>query len=394
MGDANRNGFARQVSIALRVAGATDIRYDEGEFRLNYRRPDGSPMVANLGNVFIEWGDVRNAELTEKIRGFAAMLVASTEVLTEWEAVADRLRPVLNSPQLMRWSPETRSQSIGREFLPFVAEMVVVDHPDQMQYVQNHDLGTWGVTADVVFDRARENLTSHLLEPEGTPEPDRKLIMQLVEQGNQYWASHLLIDGWLNAMGRYLGGRPVAFVPNRSSGMTLVRDDPDTVRLLLEHGEKTYLESPRAVSPQAYTVDDAGRVVPYSTPERDGPLWTAVRRSEQLIAHTEYAAQKEYHAEDVDHPGFFASYTLKPHAEGDGMDTIAVWGEGVYSLLPVTDYVVIINEAHDHFIVPFDTVVRVVGLKQEPDLWPVRYRTPPWMTAQQNAALRAEAVEP
>ena len=67
----------------LRVAGGNDIQYDADEFCLRFRRPDGQNMVANLGNVFVEWGGGQPAEVTEQIKRFVAMLVASDEVLTE-----------------------------------------------------------------------------------------------------------------------------------------------------------------------------------------------------------------------------------------------------------------------------------------------------------------------
>ncbi len=389
MGDANQDGFARQVSIALRVAGASDIEYEEDEFRLRFRKPDGDPMVAVLGNVYAEWRRAAPAELAAEIRRFASTLVTMTGADTGWEDVAGRLRPVLNSPQLLEWNYDARTQVIGREFLPFVVETVVVDRSDAMQYVVYDDPARWGVTEEQVYARARENLAANArwAEPDGAP--GRNVIVQMVESGDEYWASHLLLDGWLAAMGAHVGGRPVVFIPDRS-GMTIVADDTETVRLLLEATEKQYLDAPRGVSPMAYTVDDAGRVVPYPMPP-DGPLRTAVHRAERILAKVEYDAQKEYLKEDYAAGGFTATYTIG-HRDDGTWDTVAIWGEGVDTLLPITDFVIIINEALDRFMVRFETVVRILGLAPHPEHYPPRYLTPPWPRPEQLAALRAEAV--
>ena len=389
MGDTTRDRFARQMAIVLRVAGGRDIKYDADEFLLRFRLPDGSPMVGNLANVFVEWGGAPHAELSARMKQFAAMLVNSGGHLTEWEAVADRLLPVLNPPQLA-WNEEANLLSIFREFQPLVCETVVVDHPDRMQYVTGNDPKAWGVTEDEVFERARANLAARAMWPDLDGGGDRPTIFRMPESGNDYWASHLLLDGWLAAFGRKLGGRPVVFVPDRSSGLTVVADDPDVVGHLLAALEKEYRDGSRIVSPQAYTVDSAGRVVPYSVPPGD-PQWNAVHRSEVVLAAREYAAWKETNDGNVD--GHIATYEVCTRTRDDSVFSMSVWGEGVTTLLPESDFVTVIAESHDHFIVPFEAVVREVGLTPAPHLYPPRYPTPPWLSEPQLRSLRAAAVE-
>jgi hypothetical protein len=398
MGDAAKDRFARQVAIALRVAGGTDIQYDADEFCLRYTKPDGAGgWIANLHNLYHEWGNAKQAEQTAEIRRFADNLATTPESLTAWEMVADRLRPVLNSPQLAEYEG---IRTLVREFHLFVNEMVVIDHPQMMQYVHLDQPAEWGVGAEEVFARARENLTARANWPRPEEKFDPKMILRMPETGSDYWASHLVVDGWLAAVGDQLGARPVAFAPSRSGGLTIVADEPGVVKALLEQTEKDYLESARYVSPLAYTIDDAGRVVPYQVPRGD-PLWNAVHRSETLLASREYDAQKEDHEDDIvvddDEPGgvagYFGAYQVGTRDDGS-VYSMSVWGEGVWTLLPRTDFVVVINEAHDHFTVPFETLVEQIGLEPSPKYYPPRYRTPQWMSDQQLAALRAHAVEP
>lgn len=387
MGDAKRDRFARQMAIVLRVAGGRDIEYDAARFVLRFRLPDGSPMVGNLTNVFVEWGDAPHRELAGRMRQFAAMLVNSTGGLTEWDSVADRLMPVLNPPQLA-WNDEAGVLSISRVFQPFVCEMVVVDHPDRMRYVTTRDPKAWGVTEDEVFERARANLTARAMWPGVGDGPDRA-ILRLAESGDDYRASHLLVEGWLASFSATVGGRPVGFVPDRSLGLTIVADEPEVVGHLLEALEKEYRDGSRIVSPQAYTVDAAGRVVPYSVPAGD-PLWNAVHRSEVVLAAREYAAWKE--ANDPNPQGHVATYEVCTRTRDDTVFSMAVWGEGVTTLLPVCDVVTVVSASHDHVVVPFDAVVREAALEPVPGVYPPRCTTPAWPTPSEIRALRGHVI--
>lgn len=389
MGDTIRDGFARQMAIVLRVAGGRDIEYDATDFLLRFRLPNGAPMVANLANVFVEWGREPQAERSARMRQFAEMLVNTDDAITEWEAVADRLRPVLNSPQLAHGGP------IFREFLPFVCEMVVIDHPDKMQYVTMEDPPYWGVSDADVFTRARANLAARAMWPDVGEPRERSAVLRMVESGNDYWASHLVLDGWLASMGGQVGGRPVVFVPDRSTGLTVLADRPDGIAPLLEMAEKDYLKGTRAVSPQGYTVDDSGRVVPYSVPTTD-PLWNAVRRSETILAEIEYNAWKDANDAnlDLEPSGYIAKFQVGTRDADGSLYSLGVWGDNLVTLLPKTDYVAVVDASHRHVVVPFDTLVREVGLVAAPDLYPPRYPTPPRLTERQLGALRAAAVQP
>jgi hypothetical protein len=386
MGDPTRDRFARQVAIALRVAGGSDIEYDQNEFCLRFKRQDGAPWVANLGNVFAEWGSSRNDDLAGRIRRFATMLATPTEEPTDWSSVAGRLRPVLSSPQMARWGG---MEGLAREFQPFVNEMVVIDHPDKMQYVVAGDPADWGVSAAAVFDQARANLATGSYGDLRTGPPDPNVILRLPETGSDYWVSHLLIPGWLAGFEEQFDARPVAFLADRS-GLTVVADRPDVVEALLELTGKEYLDATRPVSPQAYTVDDAGRVVPYAVPRHD-PLWNAVHRSELMLATREYAAQyREYHPSDE---GSLAELRTKEEPDGR-MWSIAVWGEDVDTLLPRADYVSVIDSGYDFFLVPWESLVRTVRIEKEPGWDPPRYRARNWPNPLQLAALRTAATQP
>jgi hypothetical protein len=395
MGDPTRDAFARRVAIAVRVAGGSGIDYDDSEFRLRFTLPDGTPKVADLSGAFLNWGTVPVRELTRRIQRFAAAQVGSAATVTDWEFVAPRLRPVLG--------PVHRTgRHLARAFLPFVDELVVVDHPGGTRYVLADDPARWGVDPAALFDRARRNLVDRARpdraghdpaspdragpdRPGPVPQPtpvtvDQRTILRVPD------TAHLVLDGWLAGLGRTLGARPVAFIADGST-LTVVGDEPDAVAGLLELAEKEYLESAQTISPQAYTVDGEGRVVPYTVPDGD-PLYAALHRSEVLLASAEYAAQRENHRDAV-----LAPYSMGQRDDGS-VYSISVWGHTVDTLLPETEYVAVVDGARRTSLVPWDTVVRVTGIEREPGWSPPRYHTRVWPSSVELGALRAAAVRP
>jgi hypothetical protein len=391
MGDGSRDRFARQAAILLRVAGGTDIEYDADEFCLRFIRPGGSPLVANLANLFRECDGEPHADQMATIRKFMTTMVNTPGMPDDWAEVAPSLLPVLNATEYARWNendPE-RQHPLSREVLPFAHEMVAVDRPDSIAYVVRGQLDDWGVSAAEVFDRARANLAARA-RWQIIPEPsENRTIYRMPESGSDYWASHLLLDGWLAGVGEQLGARPVMFVADRS-GITIIADEPDVVGSMLEMTEETYMSASKPVSTQAFTVDGAGRVVPYTVPRGD-PMWNAVHRSELAVAARQYGLQHKEH--DFSIEGFVADYMVKTEDDGR-MWSVAVWGEDVVTLLPRADYVAVINEAREHVTVPWDDVVRITGIQRQPGWEPPRWLAGTWPSEAQHSALRAAAVEP
>lgn len=383
---AQRSWIAHLLGRELRAAGATDVTYDDAESTMRIRTAHGNDLVLNLSPLFQECVGANADDRAASIQRFVAATTSDPQSMPTWAEAAPRLRPLLRAAGDHR-VPESTTTPISREFQPFLHEKVVIDHPQVMDIVTDKHLRAWEVTASSVFERARANLAA-LAEQEQPEDPIPDGVFRFVEQGDDYWASRLLLDGWLAKQAKLCGGRPVAFLPD-TSFLTIVKDEPGIVATLLQMSEDDYLKATRAVSPQAYTVDDAGRVVPYTVP-RDNPLWNAVHRSEVLYAYREYTAQKEEHDDVFD--GFIASLMVKELPD-NGRVSVTVWGDDVYGLLPRADYVAFINENRDTFLVPWDVVVRETGLEPEPGWSPARYRVQTWPEPSVIARLRmAEAT--
>ncbi len=321
-----RARLANRVIRRLRRAGVTGTRYDAAEFCIRYRPlgHDGD-AVMRLECLLAELTGPRR-ERQELVARFVDGFLRLPELPATFDEACPRLRPVLRGATPM--PDEGIRRPIRRPAWPYLSELVVVDQPDSMTYVAADLLDGWGVSEDQLFAAARANLTVTADEPAS----DRPTVLTFVDDGDAYWTSHLLIDGWLDSLARRVGGVPVAFAPER--GILVVAADGAALTDLFPVVEQQYLTSPRAITPMAYVPDARGCTVPYAAPAGH-PLHHLVRRAEGLLATHEYAHQARLLAGGTPAP---VPLRLVGSPE-DGWRTRAVWEHDGPALLPSADEV-------------------------------------------------------
>ncbi|WP_280468650.1 hypothetical protein [Nocardia cyriacigeorgica] len=311
------------------------------------------------------------------------------EVPTDWPDARPLLRPVLR-PVTYRSTVPAADQPLGRAVFPFVEELVAVDLPDRRLMVHDDHRAAWGVSDEEVFAAARANI-SEMAQP---PEVAEDTILHFEDDGDSYFASWILVPGWLDSFRSGYGRRPVAFLPDVDT-LLVAPDDPELIGDMFAMVEGQYGESERPLTPQAYTVDGDGRVVPFDQAGAHEQL-PAAQRARCGLAVTEYAAQSEWLNEmlevDLDFEALDADLadsstafvaSLMYHDPGDGPRTITTWGEGVDYLLPESDVIVFCDTDDDGeirtlFDAPFPLVVDMLGLTPVPGLAPTRYEIRSW----------------
>lgn len=388
-----RERFARRVLRALRDAGVAHARYLPEQFAIEVRRdsPSAEPAVAYLGNLYRECERAGRAGSRERIATFLAAVIFNPGAPRAWEDVAPLLRPVLRTVTFGLGVPATAPRPLRRPAWPYLAEFVVVDQPTSIMYVTAGQLQEWGVTERAVFDRARRNMAEIAASTgDGVAAGPRSLV-RMVESGDAYWASHLFVDGWLAGRRDGAAAPPLLFVPDTTGVLLAGRaadDTPQTVGKLFELAEREYREAARPISPMAFTVDEAGAVVPFLVP-RGHPMYEITHRSEVLLASAEYAAQGGHLTTDA----FVAGCAVAQRADGS-VFSVASWAEGVDTLLPRADYVAFPSDGADPFYVAWDDVAREVDLEPEPGLEPERYRLRAWPHPGVVERLRRVATRP
>ncbi|WP_431972432.1 hypothetical protein [Nocardia sp. bgisy134] len=386
-----RSEFAALVRRHLDDLGIEGAKYQPGEFC--FELPDG--LVINLHNIFRDTAETTPEDRSERVTRFLRALTADDEVPTDWESVRPMIFPALR--------PSTYGglgfRPLSRPAFPFVDELIVIDLPDRRVIVTNDHVKSWGITPYEVFDAARENLA----EKAPALELEEGGYSRIVDTGDLYATSWLLLPGWLSSLGAE-GRRAVAFIPEDEC-LILALDEPELLAHLFDAAEEQYVDAVRRLSPQAYTTNGNGVVVPFDL-AGPHPQLHAAHRARGGLASTEYHAQQGELIEALDEEDGFAPYGIDPaypselhFAAGDsGSYTIAPWAAEVETLLPEADYIDLCltdenNEIVETLAIPFATLAEVTELTPVPTLNPPRYLARNWPDAPTLARLRALAVD-
>ena len=377
--------LAGEVRDALRAAGIPEVRYDRANFAIEYRRPGHRTARMYLQNLYTECEHDPDGR-ADRIARFVATFATLSDVPSTWAEARPLLRPVLRRATFARGGPG--QPTVRRPALPLLDELVVVDQPTSMAYVVDAMCNRWNVPAEEVFAAARSNLTARSDLDDRTDLPDGPAVLRFIDDGDAYWVSHLLLDGWLAQLAEHVGGRPVAFAPD-ATGLLVVPDEPERLGEVFELVREEFTEAPRSLTPMAYTVDSAGRVLPYDAPAGH-PLAVPVGRAERTLAAYEYAAQRMVLREEGV-AEFAADCGLFAGADGTAF-TVAAWAEGVATLLPRTDYVGFMPNGEAPFYVPWPAVAEADVISEAWEYRPVRYRAERWPSAGALGYLRERAV--
>ncbi|MEU1980596.1 hypothetical protein [Nocardia sp. NPDC019395] len=358
-----RRDFALVVFGHMRAAGVDDAAYDAEEFAVRY---DGGDAVIHLANLFAETRERSPEETREWLERIIPALVTPATQPDTWEEVRPLLRPVLRSSTYTLADPGSR---VRRPLFPFVDELLAIDYPDVISFPDESKLAEWGVTAEEALTVARENLAA-VTPPMELPNDG---IVKIQVDEADYLSSWLLVPDWLLVSTANFEHPPVAFVPDQQT-LIVVPGDPELLSEAFEAVEQEYRTAARPLSPQGYTVDESGLVIPldWVTTPNDAE----VARARAVLAGAEYGAQHEWLEEH--HEAIYVSSLLVAERE-DGVHTVAVWGEGVDAALPVADFIAFATEDDQGSIqVPFETAVDITGIAPMPGIHPPRYRTGRW----------------
>jgi hypothetical protein len=371
-----REQFASRVFRHLRTAGITNVDYRATDFELHY-----DDQVLRLGNLFAEFQNRQADEREDWLARTVAAIAAPRSERTRWVDVRVRLRPVLRAAAFLLDDPVT---PIRRPWLPFVDEVLAIDLPEMISFPTVDRLAEWGVTAEEAFDTARRNISATIRI--GGLAPDT--ITQVVVNDPSYLPSWLLTPEWLAAATQDFAHRPLVFVPDHTS-LVIAPGDPSLIDPLYSAMEQRFRDAARPLSPQAYTLDDDGAVIPF---DRVEPMPVAARRARAVLATSQYGAQRESFERQHSDDGVYLSSILSVD-RGQGPMLISVWGEGVQAALPETDFVSFQHAGGESITVAFADAVAITGIAPMPDVHPPRYRTNGWPDATVLARL-AQAAAP
>ncbi|MFD6155491.1 hypothetical protein ACFWF7_12360 [Nocardia sp. NPDC060256] len=383
--------FAALVLHQLTVIGEHDAQYHPADFKIIVGSLD-----LYLSNIFRETAQLPAAERDGRIANFVAS-IKDDDGPDTWPEVRAMLRPILRPNTFGISSPVDGMRPITRPAFPFLDELVAVDRPHSRSIVSTATLRDWGVSADEVFAAARENLTALV----GSTGYQGSGLIRFADNGDGYCTSWPLVPGWLAGSGDGTH-RPLAFIPDVDT--LIIAPDLDDLTPLFEQVEQQYREAVRPISPQAYTVDDNGTVIPLDQ-SPDHRHRALALRARCGLAITEYGAQSaaleeaaDRHLAYPDHENLapaFAGSLLYASAD-TGPYTATLWAKDVEYLLPEADRIIFCTEENGEmttlFEAPFTAVAEITGLTPIPNMTPRRYEARHWPTPETLARLEATAI--
>lgn len=387
-----RQAFADRIIAGLRAGGmAGPITYDAEKFKL-VLDADGGKYTAYLANHFAVYEKAPESERSALIARTLRFIRSLTEPAPKsFEACRSVLLPSIRTRTEIAIADLQCRQDYGMSFeMPFaklgdgLAVTLSIDQPEAIMPVMSHMLEQWSVSFDEAFTIACDNLRARsrdLFERIGpdfyvSPWRDsydsaRMLLPELFE--------HLSIPGRLLAMpaareGLLLTGSEA------SQGLAMMaefaRDLPDGMRPI-----STEIVQWTGTSWAPYALD----------PALPGQRELIACQIEE--AFRDYAEQKELLDSAHEQAGtdiFVASYRVAEF-EGGRFKSDAVWGEGLDTLLPHVDRLMLMpSVGTDVIVVPWETAWSLVGkYLSATDFHPVRFRVYEFPSEVELAALAA-----
>ncbi|MCU9949730.1 hypothetical protein [Pseudomonas sp. PDM13] len=375
--------FAVLFESAARKAGFKgELTYRPREFRLVY----GESAFFNLHNAYREYCSQRGARRRETLNNYIAALCENqrSRALPLDEA-RPLLLPVIRSRGMIE---ELRLHQVRTEgddldfspvYLPMGDDAVVllaIDHPESTATLVQGPDKSWGITLEEGLAIALTNLR------DTTADSFVEVVPGLFrgDWNDSYDISRIFLPDVLERLP--LKGRPVFMVPSRETLLVTGDHDGHALAAMVELSLQSASEG-RAISTGLYCYED-GKVATY--PVQHPLLQARLARMRYLTTKNEYDTQK--HALDLIHQEnstdiFVANYQLYAAQENpDQLFSIASWTEGVDSLLPRVDRLVLVRPNEDCSdaetrAVSWEQAMALLGdlLEEAPGFYPPRYRT-------------------
>ena len=389
----NRDQFARLYLKAMRRAGvAGPLEYD----RANFRIVRGSDGYTNLENLYREYLATPRAERSLRMRTWIASFAASQlELPEDFEDVKPDLRPKIWSRMaiecLILQSQLEGSKSLDLALEPLGEHLylgLVYDLPHSMRSISQEDLDRWSTG----YYEAREIAFENLLETTGSIAGINEQLYQPITGDNYDACRLLLVEQW---RGLAWQGDPIAMVANRDSVFIAGSEDLDGLRMLLDLTEKA-LEEPRPLLATPLRLEGETWVDWF--PDGEHPLYDRFRFLQMKELYSRYQEQKtilEAWFNSRQEPTFVASFTVQESKQGR-LSSLCVWSDGVETLLPRTDTIVLFREGQNVIAeASWKDVESIVGYLFEPtEYYPERVKVSGFPTPDELAQLRELSSPP
>jgi hypothetical protein len=396
-GPPNRDKFAGLVMDELRKLGGNNLKYNSEQFLIER----GNEGFVNLSNLYHEYCQAPRGDRGKVLERFIRGCIGTTafELPDDFDDVHPDLLPVVRSRFYLE-SVALQSRVRGGDGLA-VPQQIIGDHlalslvydlPQAMRSIIPDDLERWGVSFYEAVEAARRNLEQMGNVAFASLQGEAGEGLYISATGDNYDASRLVMIDLVRKMP--VRGDYIAMVPNRDTLVVTGSDDEAGLSVMCKVAEDSF-EKPRPISTVALRLE--GDQWESWLPEPSSPAFAKFHELRLRTIGMEYNDQKELldqiheaSGEDV----FVASFNAVQHKETSRVSSYCVWSEGVDTLLPETDNLVLVHADRPAEKVEFAAagtfaaVRQVVGhLMQPAGMYPERYRVVEFPTERQLSAI-------
>ncbi len=372
-----------------------EMSYDPEEFQIVAAGETKSILF--LGNAYREYCSLSSDDRPKSLRRFVrGWLDAHKSPPDEYSDIKPDILPAVRSRSFFE-SARLR-MAIGGDVDTFLQYQtigddlglgLVYDMPNAMKPISNKEINLWGVTFYEALESARDNLRQLRPRIIGPKEGEGVYVFTT---NDGYDSSRLIILDLIRQF--QVKGDYIAMAPGRE--MLIVAGAEDTL------GLKAMVELAKKASGQPRTVSGAalrlqGDEWESWMPEASHPLYDEFRTLRMQSAGQDYAEQKELLDQLHETTGenvFVASYSVMQHKETGHRMSFCMWANGLDSLLPRTERILLGSNDQEPIMVPWDKVVEIAGDLMAPmGTYPERYRVEEFPSADQLAAMGNELKE-
>src|SRR5262245_56032689 len=377
------------------------LKYDAEKFMIE-RADEG---FVNLANLYHEYCQAPRAQRSKVLDRFVRGCLGTTgfELPEDFADVNPDLLPVVRSrfylePVILQSRARggegvaVPQQTIGDH----LALSLVYDLPQAMRSIIQDDLDKWAITFYEAVEAARANL-EQMGNVAFASLQGQASGVYISATGDNYDASRLIMLDLVRKMP--VRGDYVAMVPNRDTLVITGSDDEAGLQVMCKVAEDSF-QKPRPISTVALRL--VGDEWESWLPDCDSPNYRKLHELRLRTIGMEYNDQKELLDQIHQQTGedlFVASFSAVKQKDSGRITSYSVWSEGVNTLLPETDDVILLRPDHssdDVAVVAagsFDRVREVAGdLMQPTGSYPERYRVTEFPSERQLAEIGKHQV--
>ncbi len=370
----SRDAFARMLLKRIRKSGdQRPIEYDADKFQ--FRRSNS--QVSFLGNIYQEYLRSDRRDREQLVRNFLAMwYTTELPVPGDFDLVKADLLPALRARSFLEIDVPLAGENDNFQLVyeiigEHLALSLAYDLPTSMMMVNEDILEKWGVTFYEAMEVAKQNLAEKPLQCAQIGP------LYALANGDGYDATRLVLLDFIRKL--QLDGDPIAMVPNRERLYLTGSDSPDGLQAMLHFvGEDVKHE--RFISGMAFRLENS-EWSPW-LPQTGHPHYRQLHElAVQTLGemYTQQAVLLDRRFAAAGEAVFAATFSAFRDAATNGVCSYAMWAEGVDSLLPETDEIVLARpQGNDISIVArcdWHTLQGLAGDLMEPqDMYPQRWR--------------------